>query len=176
MKDTIKLIKRINERSRDVARTFGTNSSYYQNYMNLFNKVESHIHGSTSQVKGKQHYRISTSKKVIEKMPKELINQLKKAEKEIKTKGQIISEVKKKFDIKSKNVAIEKAIELSDSNNFIKDNIDKLYEIQEFRTEIRRKNKKNIDTDKWDKMKEYINNPNYRQQLIKKELGIDNDW
>ena len=110
MKDTIKLIKRINERSRDVARTFGTNSSYYQNYMNLFNKVESYIQGATSQVKGKSHFRISTSKKVIEKMPKELIVQLKKAEKEIKTKGQIISEVKKKFDIKSKNVAIEKRL------------------------------------------------------------------
>ena len=173
MKNTIKLIKRINERSRDIARTFGTDSSYYRSYMNLFNKVESYIQGATTQVKGKSHYRITTSKKMIEKMPKELIEQLKRGEKEIKTKGQIISETKKRFNIKKSTVAIEKAIELSDDMNFIKDNIDKIYEIAEFRNEIRRKNKKNIDSDKWNKMKEYINNPNYRQQLIKKELGID---
>lgn len=173
MKEIIKQIKRINERSRDVARTFGTDSSYYQNYMNLFNKIESYIQGATTQVKGKSHYRISTSKKVIEKMPKTIINQLEKAEKEIRTKGQIIQDVKKRFNIESKSIAIEKAIELSDSNNFIKDNIDSLYEIQEFRNEIRRKNKKNIDRDIYEKMNEYINNPNYRQQLIKEELGID---
>lgn len=173
MKDTIKLIKRINERSRDVARTFGTDSSYYQSYMNLFNKVESYIQGATTQVKGKSHYRISTSKKVIEKMPKMIINQLEKAEKEIKTKGRIIQDVKKRFDIKKSSVAIEKAIELSDDMNFIKDNIDRLYEIQEFRNEIRRKNKKNIDSNIYEKMNEYINNPNYKQQLIKEELGID---
>lgn len=175
MKDIVKMIKRINERSRDVARTFGTDSSYYQSYMNLFNKVESYIQGATTQVKGKSHYRITTSKKMIEKMPEELIEQLKRGEKEIKTKGRIIQDVKKRFDIKKSSVAIEKAIELSDDMNFIKENIDKLYEISEFRNEIRRTNKKYIDSDKYTKMKEYISNPNYRQQLIKKELGIDDN-
>lgn len=176
MKDIVKMIKRINERSRDVARTFGTDSSYYQSYMNLFNKIESYIQGSTSQVRGKQHFRISTSKKVVEKIDKKIVDLLKESEKHIRTKGQIIQDVKKRFDIKKSTVAIEKAIVLSDDMNFIKENIDKLYEISEFRNEIRRKNKKNIDSDKWNKMQEYINNPNYRQQLIKKELGIDDNW
>lgn len=173
--DTIKLIKRINERSRDVAKTFGTGSTYYQNYMNLFNKIESYLSGSTSQVRGKTHYRISTSKNFVEKMDEKIINTLKKAERSIKTKGQVISDVRKEYDIKDRTKAINKAIEISDDNNFIKDNIDKLYEIQDFKIEIRRKNKKNIDTNEWNKMKEYIANPNYREKLIRKELGIDDD-
>ena len=172
-KEIIKQIKRINERSRDIARTFGTNSSYYESYMNAFNKIESILEGSTSRVRGKAHFRISTSKKIIEKMNEKILKILEDAEKSIKTKGQVVSEVKKRYDIKETQQAIEKAISISDTNNFVKDNLDKLYEISDFKTEIRRKNKKHIDEDMFDKMKEYIDNPNYREKLIKKELGID---
>lgn len=171
--DTIKQIKRINERSRDIARTFGTNSTYYENYMSAFNKIESMLHGSTSRVKGKEHFRISTSKKIVEKMNDKILKILEDAEKNIKTKGQVVSEVKKRYDIKETHQAIEKAISISDTNNFVKDNLDKLYEISEFRTEIRRKNKKHINEDIYEKMNEYINNPRYRETLIRKELGID---
>lgn len=172
-KDIIKQIKRINERSRDIARTFGTNSSYYESYMKAFNKIESILEGSTNRVKGKEHFRISTSKKIVEKMNSKILKILEDAEKNIKTKGQILSEVKKRYDIKETPQAIEKAISISDTNNFVKDNLDKLYEISEFKTEIRRKNKKHIDDDMYEKMTEYINNPNYRETLIRKELGID---
>ena len=172
-KEIIKQIKRINERSRDIARTFGVNSSYYESYMNTFNKIESMLHSSTSRVRGKEHFRISTSKKIVEKMSDKILEILEYAEKNIRTKGQVVSEVKRRYDIKETKQAIEKAITISDSNNFIKDNIDKLYEISEFKTEIRRKNKKHIDDDMYEKMQEFINNPNYREILIRKELGID---
>ena len=172
-KEIIKQIKRINERSRDISRTFGTNSTYYESYMNAFNKIESMLTGSTSRVKGKEHFRISTSKKIVEKMNEKILKILEETEKNVKTKGQVISDVKKRYDIKETPLAIEKAISISDSNNFVKDNIDKLYEISEFKIELSRKNKKHIDEDMYDKMKEYINNPNYREMLIRKELGID---
>lgn len=172
-KEIIKQIKRINERSRDISRTFGTNSTYYESYMNVFNKIESMLHGSTSRVRGKEHFRISTSKKIVEKMNDKILKILEDAEKNIKTKGQVLSEVKKRYDIKETTQAIEKAISISDTNNFVKDNLDKLYEIREFKSEIRRKNKKHIDVDIYEKMTEYINNPNYRETLIRKELNID---
>lgn len=172
-KEIIKQIKRINERSRDIARTFGTNSTYYESYMNVFNKIESILPGSTNRVKGKEHFRISTSKKIVEKMSDKILKILEDAEKNIKTKGQIISDIKKEYNIKDTRQAIEKAITICDSNNFVKDNLDRLYEIGEFKTEIRRKNKKHIDEDMYEKMKEFINNPNYRETLIRKELGID---
>lgn len=173
LKEIIKQIKRINERSRDVARTFGVNSSYYNSYMNSFNKIESMLPGSTSRVRGKEHFRISTSKKIVEKMSDKILKILGDAEKNIKTKGQVVSEIKKRYDIKETPQAIEKAISISDTNNFVKDNIDKLYEISEFKTEIRRKNKKYIDEDMFEKMTDFINNQNYREMLIRKELGID---
>lgn len=172
-KNIIKQIKRINERSRDIARTFGTNSTYYESYMKEFNKIESMLTGSTSRVKGKEHFRISTSKKIVEKMSDKILKILEDVEKNIKTKGQVLSDVKKRYDIKETSQAIKKAISISDTNNFVKDNLDKLYEIGEFRTEIRRKNKKYIDGDMFEKMNEFINNPNYREILIRKELGID---
>lgn len=169
----IKQIKRINERSRDIARTFGTNSTYYESYMNAFNKIETLLPGSTSRVRGKEHFRISTSKKIVEKMNDKILKILEDAEKKIKTKGQVVSDVMQKYNIKNISEAIEKAISISDTNNFVKDNLDKLYEISEFKTEIRRKNKKHIDEDMFEKMEEYINNPNFREKLIKEELGID---
>lgn len=172
-KEIIKQIKRINERSRDIARTFGTNSSYFESYMNAFNKIESILEGSTSRVRGKAHFRISTSKKIIEKMNEEIFNILDTVEKFTPTKGQIITKIKKKYDIKDTNQAINKAIEVSDMNNFIKDNINELYGIEAFKTEIRRKNKKHIDEDIFKKMTNFIDNPNYREELIRKELGID---
>lgn len=172
-KDIIKQIKRINERSRDISRTFGTNSTYYESYMNVFNKIETMLQGSTSRVRGKEHFRISTSKRIVEKMSDKILKILEDAEKNIKTKGQVVSEVKQKYDIKNTSEAIEKAIMVSDTNNFVKDNLDKLYEIGDFRTEIRRKNKKHIDEDMFEKMEEFINNPNYREMLIRMELGID---
>lgn len=172
-KEIIKQIKRINERSRDIARTFGVNSTYYESYMNVFNKIESMLQGSTSRVRGKDHFRISTSKKIVEKMSNKILKILEDAEKNIKTKGQVVSEVKKRYEIKHTPQAIEKAISISNTNNFVKDNLDKLYEISEFKTEIRRKNKKHIDEDIYEKMNKFINNQNYREMLIRKELGID---
>lgn len=162
IKETEKLIKKLNQRAVDVYRQFGANNSTYQSYMKHFNKIASRT-GYDLIESASGAYNIPRSKAFYKSINELLYNELKKTEKKVYTVGRLKKETKAnilkeraKRGVKNKRVTKEEIKKRIDENSwvhgFIEEHTAEIYEYEELHTAVKRQT--NLTSDEVAKLKE----------------------
>lgn len=154
----IKDIKKLNERAKELYKTFGESQKQYKEITNIF----SHISDDKTRLNSKGFYQLSHGKKFVESLNKEQIEYIERALK-VQTRGQLIKEelevqkfINPNNSIKElRKKSIEKIIEKNQRNSIIEDNLDIIYKDEELTNILHRKGRR-LYKSEFDKIQEYL--------------------